>query len=157
MHPDFWWILFYLLILRLVTLLCFVSLWILWFVCVCMCVHVCVHGLSRVWLWDSMECSLLGSSVHGTFQTRILELIAISFPGWLSWPSDQIPVSLASPTLAGRFFTSWATREVPYDLWISSFFSLENFFFILGKELFQILFCFVFNQEIRRNKSPEPL
>ena len=30
-------------------------------------------------LWDPMDCSLPGSSVHGIFQARILEWVAISF------------------------------------------------------------------------------
>ena len=29
-------------------------------------------------LWDPMDCGLPGSSVHGIFQTRILEWVAIS-------------------------------------------------------------------------------
>ena len=28
---------------------------------------------------DSMDCSLLGSSVHGIFQARVLEWVAIAF------------------------------------------------------------------------------
>ena len=31
-------------------------------------------------LFDSMDYSLPGSSVHGIFQARILEWVAISFP-----------------------------------------------------------------------------
>ena len=30
-------------------------------------------------LWDPMECSLPGSSVHGIFQARVLEWVVISF------------------------------------------------------------------------------
>ena len=30
-------------------------------------------------LYDPMDCSLLGSSVHGILQARILEWVAISF------------------------------------------------------------------------------
>ena len=30
-------------------------------------------------LWDPMDCSLPGSSVHGIFQARVLEWVAISF------------------------------------------------------------------------------
>ena len=40
-------------------------------------VNMCV--LSHVWLSDSMDCSLPGSSVHGIFQARTLEWIAISY------------------------------------------------------------------------------
>ena len=30
-------------------------------------------------LFDSVDCSLPGSTVHGSFQARILELVAISY------------------------------------------------------------------------------
>jgi len=30
---------------------------------------------------DHMDCSLPGSSVHGTFQARVLEWVAIAFSG----------------------------------------------------------------------------
>ena len=32
-------------------------------------------------LSDPMDCSLPGSSVHGIFQARVLEWVAIVFPG----------------------------------------------------------------------------
>ena len=39
-----------------------------------------VKLLSRIWLFVTpMDCSLPGSSVHGIFQARILEWVAISF------------------------------------------------------------------------------
>ena len=38
-----------------------------------------VKLLSHVRLCDPMDCSLPGSSVHGIFQARILEWVAISF------------------------------------------------------------------------------
>ena len=40
-----------------------------------------------------MDCSLPGSSVHGIFQTRILEWVAISFSRGSSGPGDQISTS----------------------------------------------------------------
>ena len=39
-------------------------------------------------LCDPMDCSLPGSSVHGSFQARILEWVAISFSRRSSWPRD---------------------------------------------------------------------
>ena len=36
-------------------------------------------SLSRVRLCDPIDCSLPGSSIHGIFQARVLEWIAISF------------------------------------------------------------------------------
>ena len=40
-------------------------------------------------LCDPMDCSLPDSSVHGIFQARILEWVAISSPRASSWPRDQ--------------------------------------------------------------------
>ena len=37
-------------------------------------------------LCDPMDCSLPGSSIHGIFQARILEWVAVSFPGYLPNP-----------------------------------------------------------------------
>ena len=60
-------------------------------------------------LCDPMDCSLPGSSIHGIFQARVLEWVAISFPRGSSRPRDQTQVSC----VVGRCFTIWATREVP--------------------------------------------
>ena len=59
-------------------------------------------------LCDPMDCSLPGSSVHGIFQVRVLEWVAISFSRESSQPKDRTWVS----HVAGRHFTIWATREV---------------------------------------------
>ena len=58
-------------------------------------------------LCDPMDCSLPGFSVHGIFQARVLEWVAISFSRGSSWPRDRPQVSC----IAGRRFTLWATRE----------------------------------------------
>ena len=49
-------------------------------------------------LFNPMDCSLPGFSVHGNFQTRIQEMeqIAISSSRGSSWPRDQTRVSCAS-------------------------------------------------------------
>ena len=52
-----------------------------------------------------MDCSPPGSSVHGIFQARILEWVAISFSRGSSRPRDWTPVS----RMAGRHFNLWAT------------------------------------------------
>ena len=57
-------------------------------------------------LWDPMDCSLPGSSVHGISQARILEWIAIPFP---DLPDPGIESLF--PALESRFFTSELTRE----------------------------------------------
>ena len=63
-------------------------------------------------LWDPMDCSSPCSSVHCTFQARILEWVAIPFSKGSFWPRDQIQVSC----IAGKFFTIWATREASKDM-----------------------------------------
>ena len=52
-------------------------------------------------LWDPMDCSPPGSSVHGIFQARILEWVAFSFSRGSSRPRDQTQVSCIS-------------RQIPY-------------------------------------------
>ena len=44
-------------------------------------------------LCNPMDCSLLGSSIHGIFQARVLEWVAISFSRRSSWPRDRTRVS----------------------------------------------------------------
>ena len=44
-------------------------------------------------LWNPMDCSPPGSSVHGILQARILEWVAISSSRGSSWPKDQTQVS----------------------------------------------------------------
>ena len=50
---------------------------------------------------DPMDCSLLGSSVHGILKARILEWVAIPFSRESSQPRVQTQVS----GIAARFFT----------------------------------------------------
>ena len=46
-------------------------------------------------------------TAHGSLQARILEWVAFPFSRGSSQPKDRTQVS----HIAGRFFTSWATRE----------------------------------------------
>ena len=71
-------------------------------------------------LCDSMDCSPPGPSVHGTFQARILEWVAMPSSRRSSWPRNGTRVS----HIAGRFFTIWAIKEAPIvyllkSLWAS--------------------------------------
>ena len=68
-------------------------------------VHLVAHSCST--LWDPMDCSPPGSSVHGILQARILEWGANPFSRGSSPPRDQTWVSC----IAGGFLTIWATRE----------------------------------------------
>ena len=68
--------------------------------------HTCVYMHAKslqscLTLCSPMDCSLPGSSIHGISQARMLEWVAISFPGDLPNPG----IKPASPALAGRFFT----------------------------------------------------
>ena len=60
-----------------------------------------------------IDCSLPGSSIHGIFQARVPEWVAISFSRGSSQPRDWTWVS----HIAGRRFTLWATREVMVWYW----------------------------------------
>ena len=74
---------------------------------ICCC---CLVTKSCPALWDSMDCSPPGSSVHGISQVRILECIAISFSKGSSWPGDQTRLSCTGR----RILYHWATRK-PHD------------------------------------------
>ena len=62
-----------------------------WCVCECVCwAQLCLT------LWDPMNCTLPGSSVHGISQARILEWVAISYSRESFWPRDGTHVSCVS-------------------------------------------------------------
>ena len=50
-------------------------------------------------LHDPMDCSLQGFSIHGIFQTRILEWVAISFSKGSSRPRDRSLISRSAGRL----------------------------------------------------------
>ena len=52
-------------------------------------------------------CDLMDYTVHGIFQARILEWVAVPFTRGSSQPRDWTQVSC----ITGGFFTSWVTRE----------------------------------------------
>ena len=61
-------------------------------------------------LCNPMDCSLPGSSVHGIFQARILERVAMPSSKGSCQPRMD-PGSLNSPAFPGTFFTTSATWE----------------------------------------------
>ena len=69
-------------------------------------------------------------SVHGILQDRILEWVAFPFSRGSSQPRDWIQVSF----IAGRFFTSWATREAK-NTWVGNL-SLLQWILLSVKSLF---------------------
>ena len=65
--------------------------------------HACMLSrFSHVRLWDSMDGSLSGSSVHEILQARVLASVATPSSRGSSQPRDQTHVSF----IAGRFFTA---------------------------------------------------
>ena len=66
-------------------------------------------------LCDPMYCSLLGYSVHGTSQARILEWVAISYS---KLPLPTQGLNQCFPALAGKFFTR-VPRGKPLLKWLS--------------------------------------
>ena len=74
---------------------------------------MCSVANSYPTLGDPMNCSRPGSSVHRIFQARILAWSALPFPSPGAFPDPRIELmSLASPELAGRFFTTSATTAM---------------------------------------------
>ena len=65
-------------------------------------------------LCDPMDYSLLGCSIHGIFQARILERVAISFSRLSSQPGDRTRVSC----IAGRCFYPLSHQGSPSP-WLS--------------------------------------
>ena len=60
----------------------------------CMCAYSVAQPCLT--LCDTVDCSPSDSSVHGIFQTRILECVAISFSRGSSQPKDQVFVPCIS-------------------------------------------------------------
>ena len=75
-------------------------------------------------------CNPLDYIVHGILQTRILKWVAILFSRGSSQTRDRTQVSC----IAGRFFTSWATREAQ-EYWSGNLSLLHQIF--LTQELNQ--------------------
>ena len=77
--------------------------------------HVCMHAKllqSCPTLFNPVDCSLPGSSVHWLLQVRILEWVAKSSSRGI-FPTQGSNTHLTSPALAGWFFTTSATWKPP--------------------------------------------
>ena len=81
--------------------------------CVCVCARACAHMRMHSIVSDSLWPHGLGppsSSVHGIFQARILEQVAISYSRGPSQPRDQTHVSCIS-YIGRRIFYHCAVWE----------------------------------------------
>ena len=91
---------------QLITLQCSLSFQVKGSVCLCVyvCVRVRVHAHTQLCpaLCNPMDCSPPGSSVHGIFQARILEWVAISFSGDV----PDLGIEPGSPTLQAEALPS---------------------------------------------------
>ena len=66
-------------------------------------------------LWDPMDCSLPGSSIHGFSQARIWSELPFPTPGALPDPGIESR-SFVSPVLSGGFFTTDLAQSVEYNV-----------------------------------------
>ena len=126
---------------------------------ICMCAQL----FSCIWPCDPMDCSQSGSSVHGIFQARILEWVAIPSSWGSFWHRYLIYICCVS-CIGRQILYHWAIREAPifiivpliisfwtrtYDLIYDQTMSLNNdkeFMKLLEVTSFQALnfFCIAF-------------
>ena len=86
-------------------------------------------------LFDPMDCSLPGSSIHGIFQARVLEWVVISFSRGSSRPRDWTQVSRRQGSRSSQTFTDQMLTnmrrgvprrpEPPLDSWRQNCISLH--------------------------------
>ena len=68
-------------------------------------------------IWDPVDCSPPGSSVHGILQARMLEWVATSFSRGSYQPWDWTCISRVS-CVHRQILYHWATREALHTLYI---------------------------------------
>ena len=68
-------------------------------------------------------CDLMDCSVHGILQTRLMEWVAFPFSRGSSQPWNRTQISC----IAGKVFTSWATKEAQ-EYWSGSLSFLQQIF-----------------------------
>ena len=120
------------------------------------CQNTIFLPLSNSCLWVSTLCypveySPPGCSVHGIFQARIVEWVAISFSRGSSQPRDWTQLS----RIAGRCFNLWATREAHQVIsttrticnmnWALIYANLIVFVFLFKNNHHQTVHCHVRN------------
>jgi len=77
--------------------------------------YICMHAKSLQLcpaLFDSIDCSMPDSSVHGILQARILEWVAMPSSRGSSWPRDWTCISLWF-LHCRQILYCWAAREAP--------------------------------------------
>ena len=96
------------------------------------------------------------SIVHGILQARILEWVAFPSSKGSSQPRDQTQV----PRTAGRFSTSWATREAHVPLYVvnennsnNTTFSQKKFLQMFSCRLVMYYYCTEKKSKGRKNRK----
>ena len=95
----------------------YISIYVYTHTCLYICTGVCLlcaELLQSCPTLQPFDCSLPGVSVHGILQARILEWVCHFLLQGIFLTQGSNPVSLKSPALAGRLFTTSATREALY-------------------------------------------
>ena len=110
------------------------------------CVSVCVCVLSHD---QPMACSPPSSSVHGIFQARTLEWVAISYSSGYSWPRDRTYISCISWTGRQILYhcTNWKALRGP-----SMTQNCQPNIFVLSKSLCSKTLCVSF-VDLNRSRS----
>ena len=75
--------------------------------------HLPPHTISRVWLYNPLNCSLPGSSLHGILQARITEWVAISFSWRSSQPRDWILISCIDKRVLSLPLSHQGSQDLP--------------------------------------------
>ena len=107
---------------------------------------------AQLWptLCDPMDCSPTGINVHGIFQARILEWVAIPFSRESSPPRDQTEVAC----ITGGFFTNWAIREaLMHQTVVKSTLEgtkLNGLLYLRSLSNYNMLLCSAFLQEVMK-------
>ena len=91
-------------------------------------------------LYNPMDCSSPGSSVHGILQARILEWVVVPFSRGSSSPRNRTQVF----RIAGRFFTIWAIREALLLKPLEKDIKAKEIQTVLSSTVFICRFVFIF-------------
>ena len=110
-------------------------------------------------LWDSVDCSPPGSSVHRILQARILECVAISFSRISSRPRYPNCLFCLPPASVGRFFTTSPTWEAPTEHKLPTIvftFLITSLFFVNRVTCFIETFTYFANTFVLVSSPPPP-
>ena len=104
---------------------------------------VCVLTQSYLILCDPKDCSLPGSFVHGIFQARILEWVAISFSKGSSWSRDGTHVFRISCTGRPILYhcAPWEGHSLIIMLKLLGIIYKTFFFYLALKLIFSVSSC----------------